>query len=134
MTALGGGSRFNQDAVLQALVLYGVRRALHEHLQGVNDMREVKELAAGMRELMASLRKDNADAKQHFMSEVERAKVNAGKLKSVAEELSVANREVEEVLGETGSNFPPSSGGSDTQPPALKADINGVTKNTETPQ
>lgn len=96
-------------------------------------MREVKELAAGMKDVLASLRKSSADAKSAFMSEVERAKVNADKVKSVAKELSDANKEVEDFLGDTGSNFPPSEG-SNTQPPALKADANGVTKNPENAQ
>ncbi len=97
-------------------------------------MREVKELAAGMKEVMASLRKESANAKAHFMSEVERAKVNAQKVKSVANELSEANREVEDFLGETGSNFSSSEESVTQPPPLVKPDINGVIKNQENAQ
>lgn len=71
-------------------------------------MQEVKDLAAGMRGLMADLRKLNVDAKNRLTSEVTRAQVNAQKAMSLATELSDANREVEDFLGESGSNFPPS--------------------------
>lgn len=70
-------------------------------------MQEVKDLAAGMRGLMAGLRKLNVDAKNKLTSEVARAQVNAQKAISLATELSDANKEVEEFLGESGSNFPP---------------------------
>lgn len=80
-------------------------------------MQEVRDLAAGMRGLMAGLRKLNVDAKNKLTSEVERAHVNAQKAMSLAGELSDANKEVEEFLGESGSNFPPSEV-SDTPPVA----------------
>ncbi len=97
-------------------------------------MREVRELAAGMKEVMASLRKESANAKSHFMSEVERAKVNASKVRAVANELSEANKEVEDFLGETGSNFSTSEGSDIPAPPSAKADANGVIKNPESTQ
>ena len=80
-------------------------------------MQEVRDLAAGMRGLMADLRKLNVDAKNKLTSEVSRAHVNAQKAMSLAGELSDANKEVEEFLGESGSNFPPSEA-SDTPPVA----------------
>lgn len=95
-------------------------------------MREVKNLAAGMKDAVASLRKLSADAKSNLDVEISRANVNAGKVNSLAKELKEANLEIEEFLGETGSNFP-SSEESDTQPPdaAGHADKNGVTLNKE---
>ena len=96
-------------------------------------MQEVKDLAAGMRGLMAGLRKLNVDAKNRLTSEVTRAQVNAQKAMSLATELSDANREVEDFLGESGSNFPPSED-SDTPPAVtlLKPDINGVSLHPDT--
>lgn len=91
-------------------------------------MREVRDLAAGMRELIAGLRKDNAAAKSELHAEVARAKSNSQKVRSFARDLKEANLEVESMLGETGSNFPPLEE-SDTQAPNGQAtDVNGVTK------
>jgi hypothetical protein len=95
-------------------------------------MREVKDLAAGMKDLLAGLRKANVDAKGALMSEVTRAQGNAKKVQSVAADLREANKEVEEFLGETGSNFPPSEDSKTPQQDGHnKADINGVTVNRE---
>ena len=103
-------------------------------------MQEVKDLAAGMRGLLANLRKLNVDAKNKLVSEVIRAEINAQKAMSLATELSDANKEVEDFLGESGSNFP-SSEALVTPPvvgekrqleyPRPKADLNGVTLNKE---
>lgn len=140
MTGLGNGQKHSMDVVQYLLVLHRLNQELelwvlqeNEWLRG-DSMREVKELAAGMKEVMASLRKSSADAKSEFMSEVERAKINAQKVKAVAGELRDANKEVEDFLGETGSNFPPSEGSSTPAPPSGKPDVNGVIKNTESTQ
>jgi len=136
MTGLEDGNRLQQDIALCTLLLHGVNRALQEWVELENQrlwtekMREVKELAAGMKDVLASLRKGSADAKAHFMSEAARAQVNASKVKSLALELSEANAEVEDFLGDSGSNFS-SSETSDTQPQTGTADINGVTINKE---
>jgi hypothetical protein len=101
-----------------------------------DNMQEVKDLAAGMRGLMANLRKLNVDAKNRLTSEVSRAQVNAQKAMSLATELSDANKEVEDFLGESGSNFPPSED-SVTLPvdgPVSKPLLNGVMLNPDAPK
>jgi hypothetical protein len=94
-------------------------------------MREVKNLALGMREAIANIKKLSADAKSGLDSEVSRALVNADKVRSFTRELSDANQEVEQFLGDTGSNFPPSDGSTPPQSGAISADINGVTVNKD---
>lgn len=92
-------------------------------------MREIRDLAAGMKETIASLKKMNIAAKSELNSEVERANVNASKVKAFTKELKDANLEVESFLGETGSNFPTSEGSDTPQPSGtleLQADRNGV--------
>lgn len=102
-------------------------------------MQEVRDLANGMKDIIASLKRTNVAAKEGLMSEVTRSKVNAQKVKSFTKELSDANKEVEAFLGDTGSNFP-SSEDLDTQPQdgrkaaaepteQSRADANGVMLN-----
>ncbi len=115
------GNRLTQDLSLQLLILSQLERHMDVGVNLLNqgyslilaesvedNMQEVKDLAAGMRGLMADLRKLNVDAKNKLTSEVTRAQVNAQKAMSLATELSDANKEVEDFLGESGSNFPPS--------------------------
>lgn len=99
-------------------------------------MQEVKDLAAGMRGLMANLRKLNVDAKNRLTSEVSRAQVNAQKAMSLATELSDANKEVEDFLGESGSNFPPSEDLATplVDGPVSKPLLNGVMLNPDAPK
>lgn len=92
-------------------------------------MREVRDLATGMREILTSLRKDNADAKSELELEVTRAKGNAEKVKSFTKDLKEANLEVEAMLGETGSNFPTSESSTLRQSGHVTTDLNGVTRN-----
>jgi len=140
------GNRLALDLSLQSLILSQLERQLDVSVNLLNqgyslilaesvedNMQEVKDLAAGMRGLMAGLRKLNVDAKNRLTSEVTRAQVNAQKAMSLATELSDANREVEDFLGESGSNFPPSED-SDTPPAVtlLKPDINGVSLHPDT--
>jgi len=156
-TDLVSGNRLTQDLSLQSLILSQLERQLDAGVSLLNqgyslilaesvedNMQEVKDLAAGMRGLMANLRKLNVDAKNRLTSEVTRAEVNAQKAMSLASELSDANKEVEDFLGESGSNFPPSEA-SDTQPqvgekrkieePQIrKGDINGVVLNPDAPK
>lgn len=139
MTGSDSGNRLDQDSVLCTLLLNGVSQSLQEFVASENrklwveQMREVKELAVGMREVLASLRKDSVVARGQFLSEVSRAKVNAAKVKSLAVELSEANKEVETFLGESGSNFPHTEASEASPTPLPKADINGVTI-TEAPK
>lgn len=95
-------------------------------------MREVKDLASGMKDAIANIKKLSTDAKSGLLSEIDRAKVNASKVTSFTQELSDANKEVEAFLGDTGSNFPTSE---PSPTPAVKpkphTDINGVTLNPD---
>lgn len=93
-------------------------------------MREVKNLASGMREAIANIKKLSTDAKSGLDAEVSRALVNADKVRTFTNELRDANLEVEQFLGDTGSNFPPSDGNT---PPhdGPKPDLNGVMVNSE---
>src|SRR5229473_1975569 len=115
------GNRFKQDLSLQSHILSQLGRQLDADVSLLNqgyslilaesvedNMQEVKDLAAGMRGLLANLRKLNVDAKNKLVSEVIRAEINAQKAMSLATELSDANKEVEDFLGESGSNFPSS--------------------------
>lgn len=95
-------------------------------------MKEVRDMAAGMREAIASIRKNYADGKSGLALEIDRAQMNAAKVRSFTQDLRNANLEVEGFLGETNSNFP-SSEESDTQQQdsTEKPDRNGVTLNKE---
>src|SRR6266403_4494523 len=145
------GNRFKQDLPLQSHILSQLGRQLDADVRLLNqghsllpaesvedNMQEVRDLAAGMRGLMADLRRLNVDVKNELTSEVSRAHVNAQKARSLATELRDANKEVEEFLGESGSNFPPSEA-SDTLPVAGPKEgphyprtlSNGVTVNEE---
>jgi hypothetical protein len=134
MTGLENGNRFSQDVVLHTLVEFGVSKALSQwvsqenQLVLENEMREIKELAVGLKESLAALKSVSAGAKASLVSEMERAKVNAQKVQSLALELKDANTEVEDFLGESGSNFPSSEASST---PAPKLDTNGVAINPE---
>jgi hypothetical protein len=96
-------------------------------------MREMHDLAAGMKDAIAKLKQTAINAKIGLDSEITRANVNADKVNSLTADLSSANKEVEDFLGESGSNFPPSA--ASATPPVttpLKPDINGVTLNPGT--
>ena len=97
-------------------------------------MREVHDLAAGMKDAIAGIKKLAVDAKNGLNMEINRAQANASKVTALTADLKEANLEVEGFLGETGSNFPPSGTGSPIPPSSGgKADINGVTKNPNAP-
>lgn len=135
MTGLENGNRFSQDVVLRTLVEHGLSKALFQFVSSENElvweneMREIKELAVGLKESLAALKSASAGAKASLVSEMQRATVNAQKVHSLAAELKEANTEVEDFLGESGSNFPSSETSST---PAPKLDSNGVSLNTET--
>ena len=133
------GNRLKFNAALTSLILDQVEREVDAELRWQNhlifcnivqgtDMREVHNLAAGMKEAIASIKKAAVDARSALDAEVGRAAGNVEKVRSVATDLKEANLEVESFLGETGSNFP-SSG--DSPMSAGHADINGVTVNPE---
>jgi len=95
-------------------------------------MKEVHDLASGMREAVADLKRSSADAKSALSAEIARGKVNASKVKSMATDLKAANLEVESFLGETPSNFSTSeTSPTPVHPDKPKTDINGVTLNPE---
>ena len=82
-------------------------------------MREIKGLAQAVRENIAQLRANAAAAAKNFTTEVKNTNDNIGKLNSVTAEMQVANKEVEGILADVGSNFP------EIKP----VDVNGVTPN-----
>ena len=100
-------------------------------------MREVRDLAAGMKEAIVSLRQASADAKAALFEEMSRANANADKVRSFIKELKEANQEVESFLGEAGTNFPPSETPETVhshrkmEHARPRADMNGVVLNTE---
>lgn len=131
MTALAIGNSL--DPVSTVLIQYGLRRELEAEvslLQIGYHMREVKELASTIKDAVAGLRKTNEYVKSAFNAEVQRATVNADKLRSFTQELKDANAELEASLGDTGSNFPTSEESSTPAQPSV-TDRNGVTLNTE---
>jgi len=96
-------------------------------------MREVHDLAAGMKDAIAGIKKLALDAKSGLNTEISRAQTNATKVNALTADLKAANLEVESFLGESGSNFPPSGEDLNTQPSAgVKADHNGVVLNPDT--
>jgi len=92
-------------------------------------MKEVRDLATGLKESIAAIKKASLDARSGLDAEIARSQINAEKVKSFTNDLKEANQEVESFLGESNSNFP-SSEDSNTQQHA-SADKNGVTLNTE---
>lgn len=140
MTGLVVGDRLQRNPALQVLLLLQVGLELEAELRYQNRqvresaMREVLELAAGMREAIGALRKDHVSLASELHSEINRSQVNASKVRSVVTDLKGANNEVEAFLGETGSNFPTSEESNIHQPDGDKkteTDINGVTLNKE---
>lgn len=87
-------------------------------------MREVHDLASGMKDAINKIKQAAADAKSGLHAEIGRAQVNAGKVQAMTADLKAANLEVESFLGESGSNFPP---GEDSNTHELGSpDRNGV--------
>lgn len=73
-----------------------------------DDMKEIKNLSSSLKTMMDGVKSAAADAQAQFQAEAERAKTNAGKVVSVAQDLKTSNLELEAFLGESDSNFPPS--------------------------
>lgn len=144
MSDLGNGSRLENDTHLQWLILKHLEYTLDKEVSEQNrlissqyardeDMREIKDLASGMKQTIANLKQMTVNAHGALNAEIKHAQTNAQKVQAFTQELKDANLEVDGFLGETGSNFP-SSEDLDTQaaPSTLtKADINGVSKNVD---
>lgn len=94
---------------------------------GNNQMREISSMASVMRDAIVSLRQKTLEATTTFKAEVNNSHVNIDKVRSLTGELKAANLEVEEMLGESGSNFTPT--GSDTS--KRPVDSNGVWVNPD---
>ncbi len=86
------------------------------------NMRELSNMASTMREAMAALKQKIAASTQSFETEVGHSHINVDKVDAVTSELKAANKEVEQMLGESGSNFTPAGSEQGLGPP----DINGV--------
>jgi hypothetical protein len=141
MTDSVTGKRMQLDPVLQLLVLNNVKWELDAELFYQNNsirdhnMREVRDLAAGMKQAIAGLKQSAVDAKNNLNAEIAHAQVNAEKVNALTADLKAANLGVDSFLGETGSNFPPSGTVLSTPPSAVgKADANGVTLNPDAKQ
>jgi hypothetical protein len=139
---LASGNRLKFNPALQSLILSQLERTLAAEVQWENlsifynsvqedKMKEVHDLASGMKEAIASVKKISADAKSSLAVEISRAHTNASKVKSLATDLKSANLEVEDFLGETGSNFPSSEESTTPRVVGPKPDINGVILNPE---
>lgn len=120
------------DAATREHIIAQVERELdaevstqNASLQGDNDMREISSLAQTMREAIASLKASAAAATQDFKSEVSNSNTNISKIKSLTKDLKDANKDVEQMLGESGSNFTPVG----SESTLGKPDINGVQVN-----
>lgn len=121
------------DAATREHILSQIQRELdaevltqnsQEAFSGDYDMREIKGLAQTMREAVASLKAKAASSAAEFQAEVAHSNVNFDKIGSVTQELKDANKEIEQMLGESGSNFSQS-----TVDTLGKADSNGVRVN-----
>jgi hypothetical protein len=123
------------------LSLLELELAIHVNNQNVSDhytylpfpedieMREVKDLAGTIRGTVAQLRTTTAQAKNRFAAEVAHTQASVAKVNSFSDEMAEANKEVDALLADAGSNFEPAQAelpGVTTQP---KADSNGVTSN-----
>lgn len=90
-------------------------------------MREISNIALVMRENIASLKAKAQAATDAFQAEVSNSLASIDKVHSMTQELKAANKEVEQMLGQSGSNFTPAGSGSTLGPP----DINGVQVNKD---
>src|SRR5271169_5290506 len=93
-----GIAAHQSNMLLQFATLLDAEVQWQNHLLSLsargNQMREVHDLATGMKEILANLRKTAIDARSQLESEVTRAVTNADKVKSVAVDLRDANKEV----------------------------------------
>lgn len=98
-----------------------------------HNMREIQNLAQVMRDTISDLKKQATDAASGFQTEVGHTKDNIAKVQSLTQELQDANKEVEQVLGQSGSNFTPtptttSTGVKDGRTPPPNVTLNPVAK------
>lgn len=130
------------DTIVQYLVLNRVRQLLNIEVGNINrshkkslsliekgvEMREVKNLADTLRGTIAQLRTGHAAALTEFGNEVRNSNGNLAKVRAMTKELAAANRDVESMLGDAGSNFQEEDNikGTTSTP---KSDVNGVTVN-----
>lgn len=96
-------------------------------------MREVKDAAASLKDIVLKLKQSTLDAQKAFHEQVDRGIENAGKLKAAASDMREANLMMEGVLGDTGSNFPPTETSAEhtdhSNDHLTHADVNGVSLN-----
>lgn len=120
------------EPVIQLLVLSQLERALDAEVYRINrsrsayplwtegnEMREIKSFADAIRQNAAQLRQNLAQATNQFTAEAQSTNANVEKLNSITGEMKAANKEVDALLADFGSNFPE----------APVADKNGVTVN-----
>ena len=90
-------------------------------------MRDVKNAAISIKDMVAQIKKATDAAQAAFVPEAKNAIVNAGKLVSAAGDLKEANKLMEDALGDTGSSFPSQQESESSS--KEHADLNGVTLN-----
>lgn len=143
MSGSEAGSSLSRQPMWQLLILYNVGLELSAEVQlqnrlipsttasyvGNDEMRDIKNMAVSLKDLITKLKVDAANAQAGFLAEGNRAHENTQKVRSATADLKEANLMVEEMLGETGSNFPPLE--SSETSGVGHADANGVTLNPE---
>lgn len=106
----------------------------HVHLQNITDrsisyplsteesrMREISNLASTLQGTIAALKSAASAATTNFQNEVAHSKASLAKVNAFTADLAAANKEVEAMLADTGSNFPNVSSSTVSSP-----DKNGV--------
>lgn len=126
----------NLNHLISIYILNQIEMALRQEVSYQNTfasegseeiMREVRNVASTMREAIAALKQRAGLAVANFESEVNNAHSNLDNVDSVTHELKEANKEVESMLGESGSNFTPVGPDGTSRP----VDENGVWVNPE---
>lgn len=89
-------------------------------------MREMMDVASVMKDTIAKLRARTLESKLKFQKEVLMSSINLDKLDAFTTDLSTANKDVEAMLGSTGSNFPTSGGKESPKVPTPSVDTGVV--------
>ena len=129
------------DVITQSFVLQQLERTLDAHVlnQNTNDrlvsyppyievlpMREINNLASALSSTIASLKQSTVNAQTRFQNEVSNSNANIAKVNAFTDDLASANKQVEAMLVDTGSNFPNASVAPVAAAAPVTADKNGV--------
>jgi hypothetical protein len=94
-------------------------------------MKEISTIAQVMRDSLVTLKAKAKAATDAFQAEVGNSNANIDKVTSMTQELKTANKELEQMLGQSGSNFTPAGLEPTSNTPV---DINGVWINPDAPK